>query len=86
MKSRIVTLVAAVSLGVATPATAGTWTSSVPFTNAIGNAPFQAGGYAGYDPGATAPNPGSCLDSERSRRGRSRRSRPPGTASRRPGS
>jgi hypothetical protein len=60
VKSRIVTLVAAVSLGVATPATAGTWTSSVPFTNAIGNAPFQAGGYAGYDPGATAPNPGSC--------------------------
>jgi hypothetical protein len=41
-------------------ALAGGWSSSVPFTNQVASTPFKAGGYAGYDPGATAPNPGSC--------------------------
>jgi hypothetical protein len=59
MKRAIVTVIG-LALAVAAPAAAGTWTSSVPFTNVIGNTPFQGGGYAGYDPGATAPNPGSC--------------------------
>ena len=41
------------------PAAAG-WSSQVAVTNVVASTPFQAGGYAGYDPGATAPNPGSC--------------------------
>jgi hypothetical protein len=57
---RAIALLAILGLASATPAAAGTWSSSVPFTNVIGNTPFEGGGYAGYDPGATAPNPGSC--------------------------
>ncbi len=42
------------------PAQAGGWSSQVTVTNTVANTPFRGGGYAGYDPGATAPNPGSC--------------------------
>jgi hypothetical protein len=53
--------VALVALAVAAAAEAATgWQTSVPFTNQVASTPFRAGGYAGYDPGATAPNPGSC--------------------------
>jgi hypothetical protein len=41
-------------------AVVGGWASLVPVTNTVASTPFRAGGYAGYDPGATAPNPGSC--------------------------
>jgi hypothetical protein len=56
----ILILAVTTALTVAGTASAGTWNSSVPFTNVVGNTPFRGGGYAGYDPGATAPNPGSC--------------------------
>ena len=36
------------------------WSSTVPFTNQVADQVVTGGGYAGYDPGATAPNPGSC--------------------------
>jgi len=36
------------------------WQVDVPVTNTVASTPLQGGGYAGYDPGATAPNPGSC--------------------------
>jgi hypothetical protein len=36
------------------------WPTQVPVNNTVANTPFRGGGYAGYDPGATAPNPGSC--------------------------
>ena len=51
-------LVALAAAGAAEAATG--WQASVPFTNQVASTPFRAGGYAGYDPGATAPNPGSC--------------------------
>jgi hypothetical protein len=60
MKRLSAAVIAVAALAVPATAAAGTWTSSVPFTNVVGNTPFQGGGYAGYDPGATAPNPGSC--------------------------
>jgi hypothetical protein len=41
-------------------ATAGGWSTSVPFSNVVASRPFKAGGYAGYAPGATAPSPGTC--------------------------
>jgi hypothetical protein len=60
MKRLIAAVIAVGAFAAPASAAAGTWTSSVPFTNVIGNTPFKGGGYAGYDPGATAPNPGSC--------------------------
>jgi hypothetical protein len=52
---------ALVALAVTAAAEAATgWPTSVPVTNQVASTPFRAGGYAGYDPGATAPNPGSC--------------------------
>ncbi|MGH3072781.1 MAG: hypothetical protein ACRDNB_11005 [Gaiellaceae bacterium] len=48
------------ALAAAGVAGAAGWQSSVSFTNQVASSPFRAGGYAGYDPGATAPNPGSC--------------------------
>ena len=59
MKRVIALVVAAVAL-VCGPASAATWSDSAPFTNVIGDTPFRGGGYAGYQPGATAPDPGSC--------------------------
>src|SRR5919109_735647 len=53
-------LAATIAATLSGTASAAGWESSVPFTNVIGDTPFRAGGYAGYDPGATAPNPGSC--------------------------
>lgn len=67
MPRRLVAVLSAAATGVAavvvsSPAQAqdGGWASQVPITNAVASTPFRAGGYAGYDPGATAPNPGSC--------------------------
>ena len=58
---RFLAVGAAVSaLALAPGASAAGWPSSVPYTNVVASKPFRAGGYAGYDPGATAPNPGSC--------------------------
>jgi len=36
------------------------WSNRIAVSNVVANRPFQAGGYAGYAPGATAPSPGSC--------------------------
>jgi hypothetical protein len=44
----------------ATPASAAGWSSNVSFTNQVADQVVTGGGYAGYDAGATAPNPGSC--------------------------
>jgi hypothetical protein len=59
---RIVVLgIAALSAcALAASASAGGWSSSVPFRNQVADQVVAGGGYAGYDPGATAPNPGSC--------------------------
>ena len=51
---------ALLALAASSDALAAAWPSSVPFTNVVASRPFQAGGYAGYAPGATAPTPGSC--------------------------
>jgi hypothetical protein len=59
MKRVIALVVAAVALS-SGAASAATWSDSAPFTNVIGDTPFRGGGYAGYQPGATAPDPGSC--------------------------
>jgi hypothetical protein len=56
----VTAVLGSLALVAAPSAFAGGWTSSVPFTNQVASTPFKAGGYAGYDPGATAPNPGSC--------------------------
>jgi hypothetical protein len=60
----VVLSLAAIGVAAATlPGAAGAkpavaWQSQVPVANVVASVPFQAGGYAGYDPGATAPNPG----------------------------
>lgn len=51
---------ALVALAAAGSAAATGWPTSVPVSNQVASSPFRAGGYAGYDTGATAPNPGSC--------------------------
>ncbi|HET6211594.1 MAG TPA: sialidase family protein [Micromonosporaceae bacterium] len=57
----VLPLVAALALtSAARTQAAGGWPSHVGVTNTVASTPFSAGGYAGYDPGATAPNPGSC--------------------------
>lgn len=60
MKRFLAAGVALVALTATSGASAAGWPSSVPYTNVVASKPFRAGGYAGYDPGATAPNPGSC--------------------------
>ena len=68
MSRRLTVVLSLVTLGVTAVVVPGgaraepgaDWSSAVPVTNTIANEPFKAGGYAGYDPGATAPNPGSC--------------------------
>jgi hypothetical protein len=53
-------LVSLFGLAVAGTAGGAGWTTSVPVGNQVASSPFRAGGYAGYDAGATAPNAGSC--------------------------
>jgi opacity protein-like surface antigen len=53
-------LAAAVAATLSGTASASDWSASVPFTNQVADDVIVGGGYAGYDPGATAPNPGSC--------------------------
>jgi hypothetical protein len=60
MKRFTVACAALLALAGTSDALAAAWPSSVPFTNVVASRPFQAGGYAGYAPGATAPTPGSC--------------------------
>ena len=60
MKRFLAACAALAALTAAPGASAAGWPSSVPYTNVVASKPFKAGGYAGYDPGATAPNPGSC--------------------------
>jgi hypothetical protein len=60
MKRFTVACAALLALAASSDALAAGWPSSVPFTNVVASRPFQAGGYAGYAPGATAPTPGSC--------------------------
>jgi hypothetical protein len=60
MKRFTVACAALLALAASSDALAAAWPSSVPFTNVVASRPFQAGGYAGYAPGATAPTPGSC--------------------------
>ena len=60
MKRFLAVGLAVSGLAFAPGASAAGWPSSVPYTNVVASKPFQGGGYAGYDPGATAPNPGSC--------------------------
>lgn len=55
-----VVVAAAPPAGPAGAAVHGGWAGAVPFTNTVASTPFRAGGYAGYAPGATAPDPGSC--------------------------
>jgi hypothetical protein len=52
-------LVALGALACAATASAGTWTSSVPFTNQVASSPYKGGGYP-VPPGQTAPDPGTC--------------------------
>jgi hypothetical protein len=56
MRGLIVVLLA---LAACASASAGGWSSSVPFTNQIASSPVQGGGYPVPD-GATAPTPGTC--------------------------
>ncbi|HEV8683145.1 MAG TPA: hypothetical protein VGS09_10295, partial [Actinomycetota bacterium] len=61
MNKVVVALISvSVVFALAVPASAGAWSSSVPFTNQVADQVVSGGGYAGYDAGATAPNPGSC--------------------------
>lgn len=58
----LVALAAAALTSLSWPAASAAtgWSASVPFTNQVADQVVTGGGYAGYDPGATAPNPGSC--------------------------
>jgi hypothetical protein len=56
MRGLIVVLLA---LAACASASAGGWSSSVPFTNQIASSPVRGGGYPVPD-GATAPTPGTC--------------------------
>src|SRR5215218_10186475 len=59
MRKLMLGLVAALTLALAPTASAGTWSTSVPFTNEVASTPFKGGGYP-VPPGSTAPLPGTC--------------------------
>ena len=59
MQKLLAALGSLVALAVTTPAWAGGWSASVPFTNQVASSPFQGGGYP-VPPGSTAPLPGTC--------------------------
>jgi hypothetical protein len=59
---RLVVAAAVVTLAVgmfAPSASAGDWSSSIPFTNVVASRSFRGGGYP-VPPGQTAPDPGTC--------------------------
>jgi hypothetical protein len=56
----VAAVVAALAAGMFTaPASAGDWSSIIPFTNVVASRSFQGGGYP-VPPGQTAPDPGTC--------------------------
>ncbi|HZD02091.1 MAG TPA: sialidase family protein [Actinomycetes bacterium] len=59
MKKAAVALIVLAAVLFPTPASAGLWSASVPFTNQVASSPFTAGGYP-VPPGQTAPDPGTC--------------------------
>ena len=59
MRMLVLGLAAVVAAALAPTASAGTWSSSVPFTNQVASTPFEGGGYP-VPPGSTAPLPGTC--------------------------
>jgi hypothetical protein len=58
-RSIVLGLAVASVLALAPAASAGTWSSSVPFTEQVASSPFKGGGYP-VPEGSTAPLPGTC--------------------------
>ncbi|HEV8602988.1 MAG TPA: sialidase family protein [Gaiellaceae bacterium] len=59
MKTITAALTAAIALACAASASAGSWTSTVPFTNEVASSPTTGGGYP-VPPGRTVPDAGTC--------------------------